>query len=294
MNARTIAVLGLLVLAGLAVASLPLNPTAPGRDTSEELLVRIAQDGTVELWQGPDEHTQVRLPFPAPGFDLEDEARSGRTIEALRTRLRERTEAAERANMGLSRLTMRIEAAPRTPMRFVTWIIIVGAEPGIMIGDYALSTRGRRESTTFTLPRDARPQIELDAIPMAMLIDVALVREGQMLQLTISSVDDIEVAGEVEGEGPLPWGTEGAQAVESMLDVEGTPQGLAAVVRELERRRAQAPGQPEVTVRINSPAPDLVLPARATIDLMGAINSVGDLSLELEGRLLPPIVPTGG
>ncbi len=281
--------IGALLLAAPIIASLPLLSVTAPRDTSQEVLLRITADGVLELWQGPDEHSQARLPFEVPGFVLGDEAGSGRSVALLRARLRELTDAAERLDTDVSRLTLRIESAPRTPTRFVTWAIIVGAEPDIVISNYRLSTRGRLESTALTLPSDRRPQIELTTVEMAILVDMDLVEEGRSLRLTISSVDDIEL----QDEERLPWGSEGPRTIESMVAADGTPLGLAGVVHELERLRALVQDQPEVIVRIASPEPDVVVPARAMIDLMAAVNSVADVDLQLEGRLLPPAVPTG-
>ncbi len=273
--------IGALLVAAPIIASLPLLSVTAPRDTSQEILLRILADGAVELWQGPDEHTRAQLPFPADGFDLEDESRSARTVELLRTRLREL--AAPRSDTGQSSLALRIEAAPRIPVRFVIWAIIVGAEPGTLIGDYQLSTRGRQEVTVLTLPDDRRRGIELRPIEMAILFDVGGVDEAGMLGLTISTTEDIDVVEEQRD----PWRDESARTITSLVDADGTPLGIGGVTTELARLRALVPEQPEVIVELSGPDPAVVLAARTMIDLMAAINGVEGLRLQMVGRLLP-------
>lgn len=279
------AVVIVVLLAAGIVGSLPLRAPSAARDTSEEILVRLAADGGVTVWVGPDSHNLREVALNSSRLGEGRAETSQATLEAMQPVLEELVETIGRDENGQTRAHMRIETAPLARTTWLMWLVQVGVDPRTQIARYDLSTRGNAESLTWVLPSDNA----LDPPPLYPDLSVRIVLPAGTPPETLALHVQRHV-GLPARRGPFgPRNENLAQRrpapmiLECGLDQEGTPGPLQPLVAEVRRLRSLERERDVLWLLIAYPRGEAggELPARTLIDLFGALQQVEGVRVKL-------------
>ncbi len=284
---RWLVVILVTVAAGI-VGSLPLRRPLAARDTSEEILVRLAADGRVTVWVGPDSHHMREVVPTSARFGDGDAETTQATIAAMQPVLDELAGRSERDEYGVSRARMRIEAAPRARWQWLLWLLQLGVVPTTDISQYALSTRGAEETLELQLPRDG----QLESPPLLHDLYVRFARPPaggrDALRLRLEVLDRSGIVCFVSsGASPNPKTVAGPLTV--ALDAHGTPDGLEPLVAATRLVRARDPREGDLWLLV-APWFDRTtrgVTARTLLDIFGALQQVEGLRVEFGQASLP-------
>ena len=289
---RWLVVILVMLAAGIA-GSLPLRAPQAARDTSDEILVRLAEDGGVSVFVGPDSLGLREVPLDAARFGDGNAATTRDTIAALQPVLVELAGSMERESNDTSRMHMRVETAPRARILWLTWLLQMGVDPGVGICQYDLSSRGSAETVTWVLPSDGYLAVDGLIHRPPVFPDMYVVIEppapDHLGRITLR-VERFRRDEPRRRRGPFgPRGSEGAPpafptvTLECELDEEGTPTPLGPLVAAVRRLRGLEREPEALWLQLTYPDGEVGdgLPVRTLLDAFAALRGIEDVHVEM-------------